>query len=254
MFLDLDGSDGQRLARAHRRRQLLAGSPDASTQLRRADPAPLRRRRVRDPARRPRRRRGRRRCGAEGTSRCSRCRCAPAIERSRSTAASGYRYGRLACATPTSCSATPTPRCTTPSARPGRLRPVRPAMQTASSRGSTPTTCVAPSYRGVQAALPAHRRLAGTVVGSRPCCAGSHPADGLVSPAEFIPIAEETGLIIPLGRWVLETAAVTPGAWVDADGKPLADERLPVAQAAPALRHRRRPRDALDESGLPRSA
>jgi diguanylate cyclase (GGDEF)-like protein/PAS domain S-box-containing protein len=33
-----------------------------------------------------------------------------------------------------------------------------------------------------------------------------HPTRGMVSPAQFIPLAEDTGLIIPMGRWVLETA------------------------------------------------
>lgn len=41
----------------------------------------------------------------------------------------------------------------------------------------------------------------------------NHPERGLVSPADFIPIANETGLIVELGQWVLEAACVAAAAW-----------------------------------------
>jgi len=53
------------------------------------------------------------------------------------------------------------------------------------------------------------------VLGAEVLIRWNHPTRGLVPPAQFIPLAEETGLILPMGQWVLEEACARLAAWAD---------------------------------------
>ena len=60
---------------------------------------------------------------------------------------------------------------------------------------------------------PVVRTAGQAVVGVEALVRWRHPVRGLVSPAEFVPLAEETGLILPLGQFVLEEACRQIGEW-----------------------------------------
>jgi diguanylate cyclase (GGDEF)-like protein/PAS domain S-box-containing protein len=83
---------------------------------------------------------------------------------------------------------------------------------------------------GMRKALPKHEfRLYYQVqvdskqrpIGAEALIRWEHPEQGMISPAKFIPVAEDTGLILPLGQWVLQTACAQLKEW---ESNPLTHE------------------------------
>jgi diguanylate cyclase (GGDEF)-like protein len=90
----------------------------------------------------------------------------------------------------------------------------------------------------------------GRLVGTEALMRWNHPSLGLVGPHRFIPVAEESGLILELGRWALHTACRQAKAWAD---QGLAGLHMAVNVSPVQFRQGRLDetvRDALRESGL----
>ena len=56
----------------------------------------------------------------------------------------------------------------------------------------------------------------GAITGAEALLRWTHPTQGSVPPAQFIPVAEDCGLIVPIGKWVLREACAQARAWVEA--------------------------------------
>jgi diguanylate cyclase (GGDEF)-like protein len=87
----------------------------------------------------------------------------------------------------------------------------------------------------------------GAVAGVEALIRWNHPTRGRVPPIEFIPLAEETGLIVPIGRWVLRAACAAARDWPD-------DVRLCVNVSPAQFRSRSLVLDvveALEAAGMP---
>lgn len=61
----------------------------------------------------------------------------------------------------------------------------------------------------------------GRIVGMETLLRWNHPIRGPIAPSEFVPLAEETGLIIPLGQWVIRKACAQAKAWQDSGIPPV---------------------------------
>ncbi len=89
------------------------------------------------------------------------------------------------------------------------------------------------------------------VVGAEALLRWRHPRYGVLTPEAFLPLADDTGLLVPIGAWVLRQACAQGRRWLDAGIKPLS---VVVNVTARQLRHgslAEQVRSALDESALP---
>jgi diguanylate cyclase (GGDEF)-like protein/PAS domain S-box-containing protein len=68
----------------------------------------------------------------------------------------------------------------------------------------------------------------GAITGAEALLRWTHPTRGAVSPAQFIPVAEDCGLILPIGNWVLRRACEQARSWLD-QGLPLATMAVNVS-------------------------
>jgi diguanylate cyclase (GGDEF)-like protein len=93
--------------------------------------------------------------------------------------------------------------------------------------------------------------FSGEVVGLEALVRWQHPERGMIRPGEFIPLAEESGLVVPLGDWVLQEACRQTKEWLDA-GLALRQTAVNVSAVQLSRGHLAESvKNALQQSGIP---
>lgn len=89
------------------------------------------------------------------------------------------------------------------------------------------------------------------IIGAEALLRWSHPELGLIPPGDFIPVAEDSGLILPIGEWVLRTAIYQMKTWIEEGMAPMV---MAVNLSAVQFRQSKLPElisNILEEFGLP---
>ena len=117
----------------------------------------------------------------------------------------------------------------------GNIQVFRPDMHHAAQRAAADRLRVGGGDRAGQLDLyyqPIVELDTGRIIGAEALVRWAHPERGLLLPADFIPVAEDSGHIIELGHWVVQSAIGQLQSWTDANSRqPFPAARQPLARS-----------------------